>query len=196
MFMQLCRLPAFFLLLFLLLSGCSKDVHTDYAQYLENNQGEVLFTPVPLAFKYRMTPETQKHTFAVRSIMAGPLTEWNVHFADILNETMASSDIQKALHNLPMTRDFGENCILFHLIFYNFENTKASVRLEITTTLSNGVSFKRSYSADGRAQRGKMYWGSMFAMKNAMQQSTKSAMDSIFKRYTTDLFLFIHKNSR
>jgi hypothetical protein len=47
--------------------------------------------------------------------------------------------------------------------------------------------FEKIYQADGATQGGKMFWGGAFAMKNAVQQSSKLAIDSILRQLINDL---------
>jgi hypothetical protein len=47
--------------------------------------------------------------------------------------------------------------------------------------------FTKVYDASGETQGGKMFWGGAFAMKNAIQQSTKLAMDDILRALIADL---------
>ena len=187
-------LKVFFIILVLGTAGCSKQIHDDYAVYLQNNANTNIFMPTQLPFTYSLSPETKLHTLTVQAWMAGPLNTWIVRFSEILLANMRSHDVRKSLPNVvEASPQPGTNSIFFHLVQYDFKNTKATIRLEITTRFADGSFQTKLYGAEGQAQRGKMYWGGPFAMKNAMQQSTKMAMDKILKYYTNDLALFVHK---
>jgi len=56
-----------------------------------------------------------------------------------------------------------------------------------TATYKGTILFENHYEATGRSQGGKMFWGGAFGMKNAIQQSTKLALDSILSRFMSDL---------
>lgn len=51
------------------------------------------------------------------------------------------------------------------------------------------------YEDSGTGQGGKVFWGGGFAMKNALQQSTKAAADHSLRQYLSDLrhHLPVHK---
>ena len=46
--------------------------------------------------------------------------------------------------------------------------------------------FSKAYQVEGQSQGGKMFWGGPFAMKNAIQQSTKLALDEILRDFIAD----------
>jgi hypothetical protein len=47
--------------------------------------------------------------------------------------------------------------------------------------------FSKSYQESGKTQGGKMFWAGAFGQKNAVQQSTKLALDEILRQLITDL---------
>jgi hypothetical protein len=53
--------------------------------------------------------------------------------------------------------------------------------------LPGQVVFSKTYTQDGKTQGGKMFWGGAFAQKNAVQQSTKLALDEILRQLISDL---------
>ena len=56
------------------------------------------------------------------------------------------------------------------------------------TLRRNGTDvFEKTYMVDGETQGAKMFWGGVFAMKNAVQSSTKVALDEIFRQLILDL---------
>ena len=167
-------------------TGCAVKVQDDYGQYLQNNAGQVSFPRIDRPFGYSVSPATEQHSAIVRSWMAGFANTWEVRFNDILQTTLNSADVRKAISMHPALA-VDTDKILFDLISYKFEDTKATIHLRVQTALDNGATMSKVYPGEGQAQRGKMFWGGAFAMKNAVQQSSKMAMDQIFSAYFADL---------
>ena len=116
------------------------------------------------------------------------MNTWVVNFGPMLEATLSSADARAAFVSL--TPGQGENCRWrseYDLVYYEFIDNRAKVRLRIRTTGPGGKSAEQEYYAEGPEQLGKMYWGSAFAMKNAVQQSTKGALDTILISYFADL---------
>jgi hypothetical protein len=60
--------------------------------------------------------------------------------------------------------------------------------------MKNGIeTFSGSYQEDGKTQGAKMFFGGAFAMKNAIQQSTKLAIDQILRKLIYDINVAIAK---
>ena len=73
------------------------------------------------------------------------------------------------------------------MVDYKFEGFEARVKLNIKTTLNGKTIMHKTYYKKGNSQGGKMFWAGVFGMKNAIQQSTKSAIDQILYLALTDI---------
>lgn len=162
-------------------------VANDYDQYLSNNKGTVQLENVSKPATYSQSSTTQAHHYEFRSAMAGWANVWVVEFGKILDATMASDDVKNAFIDLNKANDGNALHLSFDLKSYTFSDTAAHISLEVAAR-DNGVEvWRKTYNADGKGQAGKMFWGGVFAMKNAVQQSTKLAVDQILLSLTKDL---------
>ncbi|MDR3427265.1 hypothetical protein [Silvimonas sp.] len=173
-------------------SGCSimHPVADDYGQYLTNNQKAGQFQQIQVANQYQVPAATQNHHYEFRSAMVGYAHVWAVDFGKILDATMQSKDVVDALG--PLTKAAPDspsngNTLIFDLDKYSFEDFGAHIVLTIRVKNASGEVFKKTYTADGETQGGKMFWSGPFGMKNAVQQSTKLAMDKIFTTFIADV---------
>lgn len=174
------------------LSACSisHHVHEDYPEYLENNTGESKLPHSSGNYNYTATSETEQHRYEFRSAMVGYGNLWIVEFGKILDQTIKSKDVQKAFGKLEKQTNGDTNndsLLIFDLINYTFNDFGAHVKLQITLKESGVEQFEKTYQADGKTQGAKMFWAGVFGMKNAIQQSTKHALDDIFKRLINDI---------
>ncbi len=179
------------LFVLLCLSACSVNTQNDYMQYLRNNSGAVSFPVVGGDFCYDLTERTWSHRHEVKTWMGGIFNTWVVELGPMLDATMRTGDVQGIFRSL---RPLGQKnecrwVSVYDLAYYDFTDTRAKIGLSIRTTTPDGRSLAKEYRAEGPAQRGKMYWGKNFAMKNAIQQSTKHALDIILAAYYADLAL-------
>lgn len=175
----------------LLLCGCSirHDVAKDYPQYLINNQGTSNLSSTTGASEYTISPTTSSNHYEFRSAMAGYANVWVVQFGDILDDTLQSHDVQAAFGKLTKS-DGGadsDGMLIFDLQSYTYVELGAHVSLKVTYRRGDHDVFSKVYQADGTTQGGKMFWGGAFAMKNAVQQSTKLAIDNILRKLIADL---------
>lgn len=172
------------------LCACSVNTRNDYAGYLRNNAGEAAAFPfVGGDFCYSMTERTWAHRKEIKSWLGGIVNTWVVEFGPMLDATMRIGDAQASFRSLrPAT---GNNACVwsseYDLVSYDFIDNRAKIRLAVRTCGPGGAGAAREYYAEGTPQLGKMYWGKNFAMKNAVQQSTKHAVDAILAAYYTDL---------
>ena len=176
----------------LMISACALPhyVHSDYAQYLANNRGQTAFPRISVKAYYYLDEKTQNHQKEIRSIMTGYANQWIVEFGPILDSTMQFGDIHQAFISLEKSdapSQPNDLLLLLKLVDYRFEGFEATVNLKITATYKGTILFEKPYEATGRSQGGKMFWGGAFGMKNAIQQSTKLALDSILSRFMSDL---------
>jgi PBP1b-binding outer membrane lipoprotein LpoB len=175
----------------LVMSGCSikHDVVKDYPQYLMNNQGNSHLPATSSASAYVVTPATQASHYEFRSAMAGYANVWVVEFGRLLDDTMQSSDVQAAFGKLMKVKNSDENggLLVFDLQNYSYAELGAHITLKVTYRRGGKDVFSKVYQADGTTQGGKMFWGGAFAMKNAVQQSSKLALDHILMQLINDL---------
>jgi hypothetical protein len=181
-----------FLAVLMMATGCSimHPVAEDYAKYLSNNKGEGKFETAKVTNQYYLPAATQNHRYEFRAATTGYANVWVVEFGKVLDATIQSKDVVDALG--PLAKAGAEaqgsgNTMIFDLQKYTFENFGAHISLTITVKSANRETFKKTYTADGKTQGGKMFWGGAFGMKNAVQQSTKLAMDEIITTFIRDL---------
>ena len=121
--------------------------------------------------------------------MAGYANVWVVSFGEMLDDTLRSGDVQAAFGKL--TKFDGaptsDGVLIFDLQSYTYAELGAHASLKVTYRRGNQHVFSKVYQADGTTQGGKMFWGGAFAMKNAVQQSTKLAIDNILRQLIADL---------
>lgn len=178
--------------LMFLLGGCSIKhvVSDDYQQYLINNEGNYQFPKTDYEADYRLTPNTVNHSHEFRSTTTGYANLWIVRFGDVLEKTLQSNDIQRAFKKLSKAegKDSTSPMVIeFNLVDYRFEGFEAQVTLQISTLKNEIVVFDNKYFEKGKSQGGKMFWAGAFGMKNAIQQSTKNAIDKILEKYLQDM---------
>lgn len=175
---------------FCLLGGCSipHQVSKDYPQYLTNNTGTDL-GKATVAHEYMVTPATQAHHYEFRSALAGYANVWIVDMGPILSQTMASPDVQRAFGGINPGKSDANGLLTFDVRDYNFGDYGAHLSMLVTYSNSGRELFKKTYDVGGESQQGKMFWGGAFAMKNAIQQSTKGAIDEVLRRVISDLSL-------
>lgn len=176
----------------LVLSGCSikHDVVKDYPQYLVNNQSQSHLPTTSAASGYLVSPATQAHHYEFRSAMAGYANVWVVEFGRMLDDTLQSHDVQAAFGKLvkaPNGDAATDGLLTFDLQNYSYAELGAHVALKVTYRAQGKDVFEKVYQADGTTQGGKMFWGGAFAMKNAVQQSSKLAIDNILRQLINDL---------
>ena len=176
----------------LITSACTirHSIDKDYPQYLANNAGEANLPKTDKASEYFLTPETQQYTYEFRAAVTGYANLWEVNVGKILDDTLRSQDVQNAFGLLqkvtePLANSGG--LLIFDLKDYKFEGFSAHITLDISLSRSGNVVFSKTYTESGKSQGGKMFWGGAFAQKNAVQQSTKLALDEILRRLITDL---------
>jgi hypothetical protein len=174
------------------ISACTLQhyIEEDYPEYLVKNAGTSNLPKTDKASEYALSPETQQHHYEFRSALTGAANTWIIEFGRILDDTMMSSDVQKAFGNIRKISDASDasgNVLIFDLQHYTFKDYSAHVSLKISLSRSNQVVFSKIYARDGKTQGGKMFWGGAFAQKNAVQQSTKDAIDAILRDLISDL---------
>lgn len=177
-------------------SSCSirHVVSEDYSQYLVNNEGNYQLPHSDYIAEYVLTPNTVNHNYEFRAATVGYAHLWVVKFGEILEKTLQSKDVQSAFKQLSKAKDEGTSEVMiikYNLINYQFEGFEARVKLQITALKNGTVIFDETYFQIGISQGGKMFWGGPFGMKNAIQQSTKNALDKILAQSLHDMKLKI-----
>ncbi len=165
-------------------------IEKDYTQYLVNNTGASNLSKTDKASEYVLTPNTQKHRYEFRAAASGIANLWIVEFGKMLDDTLMSTDVQKAFGALQKVSDTSSNSkslLIFDLQSYTFKNYGAHLSLKVALSRSGQVVFSKTYKQDGKAQVGKMLMGGVFAQKNAVQQSTKLALDEVLRQLISDL---------
>lgn len=165
-------------------------IEKDYPQYLANNTGASKLPKTDKASKYVLTPNTEQHSYEFRAAASGLANLWIVEFGKMLDDTLMSTDVQKAfgtLQKVSSTSSNSESLLIFDLQSYTFKNYGAHLSLKVSLSRSGQVVFSKTYKQDGKAQVGKMLAGGVFAQKNAVQQSTKLALDEILRQMISDL---------
>jgi hypothetical protein len=180
------------LFLVAVLSGCSINhpVADDYGQYLDKNTGTHDHPETKLKSLYEISEKTEGHRYEFRAATVGYAHLWIVEFGKVLDETLKSTDVQKAFGQLAEKKSDSKAkgyLITFDLDNYEFKNHMAHVSLNIGLEKNGHSVFSKTYQAQGKSQGGKMFWGGPFAMKNATQQSTKFALDQIITDFIHDV---------
>jgi len=171
------------------IAGCSINhfVKDDYPQYLQNNVGASKLPSTPLEARYEITRATADHKYEFRSATVGYANNWVVEFGQMLEATLQSKDVQGAFRKLEQRGPGAPSLLVFDLVNYSFSDFGAHVELKVTIQRASGPAFVKTYRQDGITQGGKMFWAGAFGMKNAIQQSTKNAVDKILVALITDL---------
>lgn len=161
----------------------------DYPQYLATNANASNLPTTTKANQYALKAATQQHSYEFRAVTTGYANLWVVEFGKMLDDTMKSSDVQKAFGSLSKVSEGSASgsVLLFDLSNYEFKDYGAHVSLNISLSRAGKVVFSKTYTQDGKTQGGKMVFGGAFAQRNAVHQSTKLALDEILRQLIADL---------
>ena len=169
-------------------SACTTVINKDYGAYLANNAAETDFPKVKVVKQYHLTPYTQKHSKKIKSAMAGWANTWVLEFGGVIDDTMQSEPIVDAMGELKKVDTVPTSrTLVINLDRYDFSDKRAHVDMTMEIKSKGKTLFKKSYKKKGPAQGGKMFWGGAAAMKNAVQQSTKNAVDQVFTSFLGDV---------
>jgi len=176
----------------ILCSGCSINnfVGADYSRYLMNNYRTKTLPKTELHTDYLLSNSTINHRYEFRSAITGYANLWIVEFGEILKDTLESKYLYDAFGKLEERENknsYTENLIVFTLENYEFKHFRAYISLNVSLLHNKNIIIKKTYHVEGKAQGGKMFWGGAFAMKNAIQQSTKLALDAILSDFIQDI---------
>ena len=140
--------------------------------------------------EYLLKPATQQHHYEFRAVVTGYANLGIVEFGKTLDDTLMSTDVQQAFGTLRKASGqsaASDGLLIFDLEQYTFEAFGAHISLKISLSHTDKVVFSKTYMQDGRTQGGKMFWGGVFTQKNAVQQSTKLALDEILHKLIAGL---------
>lgn len=173
-------------------SGCSIKhvIEQDYPQYLINNIGTSNFPETDKASEYFLTAKTQQHRYEFRAVSTGYANLWIVEFGKMLDDQLMSKDVQDAfgaLKKVSTQSEDLEGLLIFDLQSYTFKDYNSHISMKISLFQKGKEVFSKLYEQDGKSQGGKMFWAGAFGQKNAVQQSTKLALDEILRRLISDL---------
>ncbi len=175
----------------ILSTGCTINhpIAQDYSQYLANNASEKSLPKSAMEVDYSFDEKTVNHRYEFRSATVGYANLWIVEFGHVLDATLESTYVQEAFNRLSKANGNTSQgyLIVFKLIDYKFESHMARISLKISLTKDGSEVFTKTYNANGKSQGGKMFWGGAFAMKNAIQQSTKIALDKVLEAFINDI---------
>ena len=165
-------------------------VADDYPQYLVKNAGAANLPHTDRAGQYALSQNTQRSSYEFRAFASGEANLWIVEFGRMLDDTLMSADVQKAFGSLQKAGDTSQGrngLLLFDLQTYTFQEFGAHISLKVSLMRGGQEVFSKTYNQDGKTQGGKMFWGGAWAQKNAVQQSTKLALDEILRELIADL---------
>ena len=177
--------------------GCiHHDVSDDYEEYLKGNKGEYQFSQVGYEARYYIAPQVRETAIEIRSGMAGAGNVWHVSFGTMLVDTLESDDFREAFESLSETTETSVSdglLIKYEQARYVFASYQAQVSLRITVERDGQPILTKWYRQAGRSQKGKMMFGGAFGMNNAIQQSTKAALDRVLSNSLSDLQVAMKK---
>lgn len=162
----------------------------DYPAYLQSQQGQATFPKVDADAQYRIDPATQAHHYEFRAASVGWAHVWVVEFGKLLDQQLQTPDVRSAFRSLSAAQGTGtpEGLVLdFHLVSYTFSSFAAHVELQIAASRSGQELLNKTYSATGQNKAGQMMMAGVFGMKNAVNNSTKTAVDQILNQFLADL---------
>lgn len=171
-------------------AGCSVNTSRDYVRYLANNRVTINTNAGNDISCYFLPYTTQNHYYSFTSFMAGyHVTEWEMEIGKVLDATLQRPELRRAFGRLDKTfepRCKDGNLLVVEIDHFEFSACKAHMGLTFTVKRGDEILMSRRYAASGLKECGKMYWGGGFAMKNAVQQSTKSALDAVLNEFALD----------
>jgi len=173
----------------LILSGCTQHVAQDYPQYLSNNRGDLVLPKTGLKAQYALTRQSIHYSYTVKSALAGSANAWVVEPGKMLEATLKSPEVRGAFDELEhKSGEKGSPMVLtFNINSYKFAGFRAIAAIHVTAAKNGHTVLDKDYYSNGNSQGGKMFWGGALGMKNAIQQSTKSAYDKIMVQLINDL---------
>ncbi len=169
-------------------AGCH-HIKSDYPTYLQKHSASPALPRVPLEARYSIGEATLHHRLSIRSALAGYGNKWIVEFGAMLEQTMQSTELQETFAGL--TRQAASSGkpgygIAFDLVDYQVSGLAAHLALRVVLERDGVVLIDKIYRSDGVPQVGKVFWGGAFTMRNALQASTKHAIDAALREFLID----------
>lgn len=167
----------------ILMSGCTTMVANDYPAYLSKSAGSVDVQGINSVAHYSITDATMNHQYEVRSFAAGIANAWVVELGKMLDLTLQSQE-----YSPRFSKQSNQGLdVAFDLSSYEFKNFQTYLTMNVKVTQSGKEIISKAYTTVGKNQTSKVLLGGGFAMKNAVQQSTKLALDDVLKQLLNDL---------
>lgn len=176
--------------LMLVITGCAHDVAKDYPDYLAGNTGQSALGDTNAASQYLLPASSRSFSYSFRAFSTGVANKWVVDIGQMLDDQLQSADVQTAFNGLEkvtVPNGVRTGLLQFELQRYTFDDFSANVAMKITYYNAGQTLLSRDYAAVGRSQGGKMLLAGAFGQKNAIQQSTKIALDQILAQLIVDL---------
>lgn len=171
-------------------AGCSINhpIAKDYPAYLAGQQGQASLPRVGADAQYRIDEATRAHKYEFRAASVGYAHVWVVEFGKLLEQTLGTADVRGAFESLTPAGAAAQGLVLdFRLVSYTFENFAARIELEVAASRDGQSLLKKTYQATGANKAGQMMTAGVFGMKNAVNNSTKTALDDILGRFLGEL---------
>jgi hypothetical protein len=177
------------LLLAGLAGGCiPHPIDRDYPGYLAANEGKVTLPKVPAAAEYRLDEETLAYNYSVWGWMTGMGNLWRISVGRMLELRLHSADLAKSFQSLrPASGDTSGLVLAFHLVDFEIERYHAELDVEVTATRGGKELLRKTYHAKGISRAAQVINGGAFATKDALTDTTHSAIDEVLKQLLTDL---------
>lgn len=125
-------------------------------------------------------------------------TEWEVELGKMIDATFQNSDVYQSFSlykKVIEPKCFSGPVIVVEVDSYTFTACQAHTAITFTVRQGDQTIMANHYAAVGKKQCGKMYWGGTFLMKNAVQQSTKDALEKVLTLFVKDLSAATSKNA-
>ncbi|WP_353220801.1 hypothetical protein [Salinisphaera sp. S4-8] len=171
-------------------TGCATHVASDYPQYLEKNAGDSNLPSTDRASAYYLPPRTAALSYEFRAFSTGVANKWVVDIGEMLDDTLQSRDVQTAFNGLRKVADANaasDGLLTFALQTYSFNDFAAQISMHVTLQAGGRERLSKVYESSGKSQMGKMMLAGAFGQKNAVQQSTKAALDDILRQLINDI---------
>ncbi|MES1924232.1 hypothetical protein T31B1_02875 [Salinisphaera sp. T31B1] len=174
----------------LLASGCAHRVADDYPAYLERTAGDSALGQTRAASEYVQPAPSRGFSYEFRALSSGIANRWIVDIGQMLDDQLQSADVQAAFNGLDkvdIPNGVRTGLLTFELQGYDFDDFSANIALKVTYYNAGQTVLSKTYTATGRSQAMKMMLAGAFGQKNAVQQSTKRAIDAILAQLIEDL---------
>ena len=147
--------------------------------------------------------KTLEQSVAIHSWTTGIAHSWDAYPGQMLKQ-VADVEFPQLFRKYKYSESFDmpswENEFFFAKLTvqnYQFRDFHAyfSVRM-IVYNKEKDVLLEKTYTAEGKSQGKKMFWGGAFAMKSAMRQSSLGALKKIFRNIRGDFARLTHSDNQ